>query len=430
VRPIAVDASDTGFDGAPGPAGLEVTRELARLTLDGAQTVVQITRPATPGRFPALIFAHGAGTGNHTAFDEHAEALAGDGIVCLAPDKDLAAYTSFRRDYGHMARQYAELRGWAATQGWADPERLGYYGESEGAWVVPWAAAMSGAAFVALVSPPVVTPREQGLYALGRYLEAVGAPESVFDAALGFAGAAWPRGWMGYVDFDSVGYLAALDCPVLVVYGTADISMPVVQGAQRVIAEAPGPVAVRYYEGADHGLRVGESKRLSPDFLRDLSGWLRGGSMTPRVAGPVPVQPFAAVSPPPSGPMATHVYTGAAGLLALGVAGMGLRKEPRLRLPLALVRFGAVATVLAHAHYLRLLASLATSYRTDPKAVRVGHRLVRLLGLATVAAGTAVAVRARRSRSRRALAAVAAGLGGAAALLSLAGRWGAFGRLL
>jgi hypothetical protein len=251
----------------------------------------------------------------------------------------------------------------------------------------------------------------------------------LYDAALRLAGAAWPRGWFGYVDFDSVGYLAALRCPVLVVYGAADISMPVVQGAERVMAEAGGPVAVRYYAEADHGLRLGASKRLAPEFLRDLSGWARAQATAPRVAGAAPTQPFAAVAPPPSGALATQAATGAAALLALGASWFGLREAPRLRWPLTLVRAGALATVLAHARYLRVLAALATSYRTDPRAVRLGHTAVRALGLATVAAGTVTAARARSSRSRRALAGAAAGLGGAAALLSLAARWGAFGRL-
>jgi hypothetical protein len=428
VAPIRLAAAATGFEGAPGRLGLPLARQLVRLNLDGVATVVQVTRPDRPGRFPVVVFGHGAGTGNHTAFDEHAAALAADGVVCLVADKDLAAYTATRRDYGHMARQYADLWRWGRDQPWADRLQVGYLGESEGAWVAPWAAALTGAAFVVLVSAPVVAPREQTLYALGSYLASVGAPASVFDAAQRFAGAAWPRGWFGYADFDSMRYLRQLDCPVLLVYGTGDISMPVVQGAERVLAEAGGPVAVRYYEAADHGLRVGEAKRVSPDFLADLSGWVRCLSMTPAVAGAAPRQPFAAVAPPRGGPLAGQAYMGAAAVVALAAAGSWARGAPAVRGPLGLVRAGALATVLAHARYLRFLAKLATSYRTDPVAVRAGHHLVQVLGLATVAAGTVAAARASQSRSRRAVAAAAAGLGGAAALLSLAGRWGAFGR--
>ncbi|MDR2381843.1 MAG: prolyl oligopeptidase family serine peptidase, partial [Bifidobacteriaceae bacterium] len=328
VTPIQVTTRATAFEGAPGPLTLPVRRELVRLELDGVATVVQVVRPEVPGRFPVVVFAHGAGTGNRTAFDAHAVHLAHDGVVCLVADKDLAAYTATKRDYGHMARQYADLARWGAGQPWAQPDRVGYYGESEGAWVAPWAATLSGAAFVVLVSAPVVTPREQALYAIETYLASVGAPASVSDAALRFAGAAWPRGYFGYADFDSVRYLSQLSCPVLVVYGTADISMPVVQGAERVMAEVVGPVAVRYYEGADHGLRVGEAKRVSPVFLGDLSGWIRSLSMFPVVAGADPVQPFGVVAPPETVTLATEAYVAAGALLAVAAAGWGGRVGP------------------------------------------------------------------------------------------------------
>ncbi|MDR1117948.1 MAG: prolyl oligopeptidase family serine peptidase [Bifidobacteriaceae bacterium] len=432
VAPIRVSAPDTAFDGAPAPLGLPITRELARLTLDGVSTVVAVTRPDAPGKWTAAVFAHGAGTGNHTAFDEHAAALASDGIVCLVPDKDLAAYSATRRDYRHMAAQYADLARWARRQPWADEARVGFYGESEGAWVAPWAATMTGAAFAVLVSAPVVTPRQQTAYAVGTYLSSVGAPESVLDAGARLAGATWPKGMFSYADFDVTRHLGRLRCPVLVAYGTEDISMPVVQGAERVLALAPGPVAVRYYAAADHGLRRGEDKHVSRQFLLDLGAWLRCFSVTPRVAGAAPTQPFAASSPPGGVALATEGYLGAAGLVALAAAGLGARAAPaEVRLPLTLLRAGAVTTILAQASYLRTLVTLATNYRTDPGAVAWGHRGVRLLGLATVCAGSIVAVRFRQSlsRSRKAAAASAVGLGGAAVLLSLAARLGAFGRL-
>ncbi|MDR1189196.1 MAG: hypothetical protein LBK95_17395 [Bifidobacteriaceae bacterium] len=426
--PIAVTTADTAFADAPPLAEHPVVRELRMVTLDGVPTVVQVTRPDAPGRFPVMVFGHGAGTGNHVAFDEHTEILARRGVIGLVGDKDLAAYTTIRRDYGHMARQYADLARWGRRQEWALPGRVGYYGESEGAWVAPWAASLSGADFVALVSAPVVTAREQGLYAIGSYMTAVGAPAAMFDAGMRLAGATMPRGWFEYLDFDSTRYLPGLECPVLVAYGAADISMPIVQGAQRVMAEVAGPVAVRYYASADHGLRRGPDKHVSRTFLNDLAGWVRCLTPSPAVAGAEPDQPFAAIPPPDSGVIATDGYIGVAALAALAAAGLGAKAaSPRLRWPLALLRAGTVVTVVAHLRYMQLLFQLAASYRTDPVAVRIGHRMVRALGLATVAAGGIAAFRVRESRSRRAVAGAAAGLGGAAVLLSLISRWGAFG---
>jgi hypothetical protein len=256
----------------------------------------------------------------------------------------------------------------------------------------------------------------------------VGAPHSVLDAGARLMGSRWPKGVFAYADFDSLVFLRRLSCPVLVIYGAGDISMPAVQGAQRVLADSGGPVAVRYYAGADHGLRRGDDKHVSRQFLGDLSGWLRSDSMEPQVAGVAPGQPFAAVPPPTGGAVAAQGYWGAAALLALAGAGWGEgASRAGVRLPLTLARAGAVATVLAHLRYLTVLVRLATNYRTDPLVVRLGYRLVQTLGIATVVAGGVVALRVRRSRSRAALASAAAGLGGAATLLSLAARWGAFG---
>jgi hypothetical protein len=317
---ISPDRVETGFDGAPEPADFTVRRELRRLMLDGVSTVVQVARPVAPGRFPALVFCHGAGTGNHTAFDEHCAVLARRGVIAVVADKDLATYSTLRRDYAHMARQYADLADWVRGQDWLAPGRLGYYAESEGAWVAPWAAvnggqrgiaeipggagqpavadarpsperpagtatgtpdrpgpgaaARGGADFMALVSAPVVTPREQGLYAVGTYLTSVDAPASAFDAGVRLCGADQPWDWFEYLDFDATPYLERLNCPIFMAYGAADISMPVVQGAHWVRQTTGGPVAVRYYADADHGLRRGQDHHVSATFLNDLAAWV------------------------------------------------------------------------------------------------------------------------------------------------------------
>src|ERR1035437_4987907 len=88
--------------------------------------------------------------------------------------------------------------------------------------------------------------------------------------------------------------------PVLIVYGTSDASMPTIQGAEQVIADIAlagnGDYTVRYYGGANHGIRIGGE--VSPVFLRDLSDWVGGlpgtASTWPRIAGAQPTQTFEA----------------------------------------------------------------------------------------------------------------------------------------
>ncbi|MDR0593764.1 MAG: hypothetical protein LBG60_11015 [Bifidobacteriaceae bacterium] len=434
VRPILPASTATGFAGAPAPNDFKVVSELALVRLDGRPTVVQATRPDAPGRFPVLIFCHGAGTGNHTAFDEHCAVLARRGLACLVADKDLAAYSTLRRDYGHLARQYADLAEWGRRQPWALDGRVGYYAESEGAWPAPWAATLSPASFLALVSAPVVSPRRQALYAIGNHLRSVGAPAALFDAGVRFARATMPRGWLEYIDFDADPYFRRLDCPVFMAYGAADLSMPVVEAARRIMAEAAGPVAVRYYADADHGLRRGPDSHVSTTFLEDLAAWAAclaaGLAPDPKVAGASPVQPFAAVDPPRGGPIATDAWAGLPAVAGLALAAAANRRQPAAcRRPLAVAGWAALGAAAAQAAYLGLVFWLASRHRTAPAAIRAGHWIVRGLGGLSLAAGAVAARRLPSWPSRRAGAGAALGLGAAGVVLALARRWGAFGRI-
>jgi hypothetical protein len=85
--------------------------------------------------------------------------------------------------------------------------------------------------------------------------------------------------------------------PIFMAYGTNDMSMPVVQAAEIVIADAqiagsPG-VTVRYYAAADHGIRV--NKQVSAQFVADLARWIQllptDPTPSPQIAGDTPTYP-------------------------------------------------------------------------------------------------------------------------------------------
>jgi dienelactone hydrolase len=373
-----------------------------------------------------MVFGHGAGTGNHTAFAEHAAGIAGDGIVCLVPDKDLRTYSIFHRDYEHIARQYVDLAKWARRQPWADPARVGYYGESEGAWIAPLCAALDPeAGFVALISAPVVTGREQSGYAAATYLESVDAPIPLFDAAVRFVGAPMPFGTIEYGDFDVRPYLSALTMPVFMAYGTGDISMPIDQGAQIVMADAPGPVAVRYYAGANHGIRVGEDYHVAHDFLRDLSGWVRSPRTVTGAAGDRPHQEFRAGDVPRAQRLTTQGLAAAASLAAIGASTLPWGRVPApARHAFTLFRLGAVGTVAAYMAYLGRIIRLATTYAKDPIGVVWGYRAVLAAGLVSLGAGWETLRRAPRPTAKLAI-----GGGGATLLLGWVAYWGGLGSL-
>lgn len=167
---------------------LELTPEVSTQVL--IVEPVGLSEPA-----PAVVFQHGAGTGLAEAFAEHAEAFASAGIVAVSPSKRLDTYTTAQRDYPAMAVDYAKSVDLARSLPSVDPDRVGLYSESEGTWVAPIMAADDpDLAFVGLISAPVVTPREQGAFAVDAYLRAVGVPHSLLRAIPRATGAQFPGG--------------------------------------------------------------------------------------------------------------------------------------------------------------------------------------------------------------------------------------------
>jgi hypothetical protein len=285
-------------------------------------------------------------------------------------------------------------------------------------------------AFVVLVSAPVVPPREQAAFAADSYLRNTGVPRGVFRAIPRAVGLSLP-GALEYADFDVTAYQQQMRQPVFVAYGTGDASMPIVQGAETIMADAAvaanGQVTVRYYAGADHGIKVDD--QVVPAFLTDVSGWVLGLPQTatawPQIAGARPEQQFRADPVPMPrwvrdgnvllvGVIVTASALAAAGLLGLGHHGVGVWRRRRalaagrpaptvgriaraLAVPLSLSAAGCLATVAALVWYLWTVARLALEYERNSFAVTGGWLVVRLLGLVTVLFAV-VALRAVRVR--------------------------------
>lgn len=385
----------------------DVATEVVPVQLDGISVEAQISSPVgAPGDRPGVVFVHGAGTGEFAiAFKNQARALASAGIVTLVPDKRLDNYSNSHRDYEAMALDYAHSVDVLRATAGVDPERVGLYGESEGAWIVPVMTARDPSlAFAALIAAPVVPPREQAAFAADSYLRNTGVPGGVFRAIPRAVGMDFPGGGFEYADFDVSPFQQRTTQPVFVGYGTADAAMPTVQGAQQIISDLAvagnDQYTVRYYKGADHGLRVGG--KVSADFLRDLARWIDGLPATataePRIAGDRPQQTYlAAPLKTPrwfgDGNVVLNTVLGAVGAMVAGAgvwlgarvwrrAGTGLAAG--LSGPLFALALGAVLTVGALVWYLLAITRLALDYDKNAWVVQGGWLGVRALGVATV----------------------------------------------
>ncbi|WP_308439369.1 alpha/beta hydrolase family protein [Cellulomonas pakistanensis] len=424
--PLTVQTSATAITGAVEAGPYPVRASVLTVALDGADVDAQLLMPVgVEGDVPAVVFVHGAGTGKFTdAFLDQARSLAEHGVATLVPDKRLDTYTLRHRDYVEMAGDYLRSVDRLRRVDGVDPARVGVYAESEGAWIAPvMAADEPGIAFVVLASAPVVPPRQQAAFAVDSYLRNTGVPQQVFRAIPRAVGMSLPGGGLDYADFDVAPYQRRMTQPVLVVYGTADASMPVVQGAEQIIRDLAiagnTQYTVRYYRGADHGIRVDEI--VAPAFLDDLSGWVLGlpatGAAYPRIAGDQPSQLYwAGPVPQPrwlgDGDVLLVLVAGAVGLLVLLPAGRlavvgvqhlrgrepGPGRDRTLTRRLALLSGASVATVVALVWYLVEVARLAVGYERNGWIVQGGWIAVRVLGLVAVYAAAAVVVRLRRLR--------------------------------
>lgn len=458
---IVVEDADTTIAGAEQTADVgtyEVRETITEVELDGATVRARVLEPVgAPAERPAMLFVHGAGTGRFTeAFTTLTEQLASAGVVTMVPDKRLDTYTTRHRDYVAMAQDY--LRSFEVLQGWPGvaTDRVGVYGESEGGWIVPVMAAVSDdVAMVALVSSPVVPPRQQAAWAVDSYLRNVGVPAAIYRAIPRAVGMDMPGGGFEYADFDVTPYQRQMTQPVFVAYGTGDISMPIVQGAQQIMDDLAragnDQYAVRFYAEANHGLRVDD--QLVASFVRDLAAWIHlsaaGDPVPPSVAGTQPHQTYVAepVQRPAwfaQGDVLVGTVIGALAALVLAPLSVGAHRlvrrsgsglAPGLAAPLAALGVGAVATLAALLLYLARIAHLALNYQRDPLFVQGGWVLVRMLGIATVVAACWFGLRLRAARrqhrgpvagSSSALLALGSSLAGSAALLGVLAYWGVF----
>ncbi|MFI2366441.1 alpha/beta hydrolase family protein [Promicromonospora sp. NPDC019610] len=378
---------------------------------------------------PGIVFVHGAGTGKATdAFTLAATALASAGITTLVPDKRLDNYSTRHRDYEQMARDYAWSVRFLREVPGVDPDDVGLYAESEGAWVSPVMMVDDPRlAFQILVSAPIVPPRQQAAYAVDNYLRNTDVPGGVFRAIPRAVGMKVPGGGFEYADFDVRPWLREQEDPILAVFGTNDASMPLEQGTRELLADADADdVTVRFYERANHGINVETPGGLvlHPDFARDVADWVLGlpatASAPPQVAGAQPEQLYlAAPVPQPhwygDGDWLVGVVVTAGGLLVVGplllggaaLAGRvarrrsgrpGVRLARGLRAPLTGLGVGAVATMLGLAAYLGAVARLALDYEKNALVVQGGWIAVRLLGLVAVVAAALLLNRVRDLR--------------------------------
>lgn len=261
---------------------------------------------------PACLFIHGAGTGKASeVYGDLASAMSSAGITTLVADKRLDNYSALHRDYEAMARDYDRSFQILKTWPGVDPSKVGVYAESEGTWITSiMTARHRDIAYSIMTSPPVYPGRQQMPMAATSYLNLIHAPSDIQRVIPKLLSMDLSVLGLEYADFKALPYLDHLSQPVLINYGTNDVSMPVEQGAREILKRTEGAgnqnVTLRYYP-TNHQIRTGS--RLAKDglpleshYTHDLEDWINGVAegtgadqwSTPMIAGSQPDQHFAA----------------------------------------------------------------------------------------------------------------------------------------
>lgn len=360
---------------------------------------VTVRRPVMKGASPGVVVLHGTGTSSHDDLVEHGEWLASAGITTAIPDKPQDNYTAINRDYDELAAVYEEVATYLRGLDSVDPKMVGYLGESEGALIAPMSAVADPAtAFLILVSDPVLPIRDQGALAADSYLRNIGVPEQVLRAIPRLISSAVADGNFDYANFDPKKYHEQLRVPVLMAYGTADMSMPIIQGANemgRAMGEARNDeLLVRYYKDADHGLRV--NKFILREPFQDMADFVNGLPssvvLSPQVAGAQPRQNY--VAPTVTGPrwfVPSHIVQMAFVAFIVTVLGSALAVAMRKRVDYEGVGraaiYGGLSAIVAWAGfigYLLVVAYHALAFEGNSLLISGGWLITQALALFAV----------------------------------------------
>jgi dienelactone hydrolase len=301
-----------------------IDRDEVRIPVRDTVLAGAVFAPQEPGRHPAVVFVHGAGRGSRSALADQAEYLARSGVVALVYDKRTVGYSFTSRDFDLLAENALAAVRVLRDRPEVDPARVGLRGVSEGGWVVPIAAARSpDVAFAILVCAPNVSPQSQAMWAFDDHLRRIEAPEGFRHAVI----RALSMGEFNYSRHDPLPALRNVRQPVLALYGTDDRAVPVLQSS-RILAQAlesagNAAFAIRFFEGANHDLRVDGG--FAPGYLETMANWIvalpESGdpSHDAPVAGSPPEQARQAIEPPsPPAYGTAPVLLGAFGLAAAG----------------------------------------------------------------------------------------------------------------
>lgn len=286
--------------------------------------------PLSKGLHPAVVLVHGSGAVTRDYFGPIAYHFVRNGIAVLAYDKRGIGGSGgnwLEADFYDLAKDALAGLQFMKTQKEIDPRKTGLWGISQAGWVAPLSASLSKeVAFLVLVSAPAVTPAEQQLQAVEaesliqnmpeeKIQEIIQQTKSQFDTLrleetrketeaevrklkeqgneelLSTSGLENPLFLLFYrniLDYDPIPVLEKIDCPVLLIYGDLDATVPLKGNRDRMEASLKKGGNTNYktliFRGGNHALLESTTgsnsefpylKRFVPGFFDAVTEWIR-----------------------------------------------------------------------------------------------------------------------------------------------------------
>ena len=412
----------------PLPPDRPLQHELTVTTVDGQRLPATLRLPEhpLPGE-PAMVLVSGAGPNKREKLRIEAEAFTRAGIATLAYDKRTVGYSLTERSYSQLADDATAAADLLRAQPGVTPDRVGYWGLSEGGWVAPLAASRDPrSAFLVTVGANGGPPLAQQSWAERIKIEHAGVAGSLVDAyayttyRLISAFGMFPEPY-----YDPTPVLRSLRLPVLGIWGDQDVLTPPVESsaAFRAGLDAAGNTryTLRTIAGAEHAAHTtaggwDRGADLAPGYVDLVASWTSaaatGEAPAPSVTG-VGQQPRTTIPVPPlSWYESVPVQIGAFLLMVAGFAGFGVaaavrrlrgRRGPQAPRSARLLAGAGLVAVLGWPTYLGTLVANGGTRSTDalvwPGLLIAGRPLPWLaLQLVALLAVGALAVTALRHR--------------------------------
>ncbi len=273
-----------------------------------------LVSPAPTGlNRPGLVLVGGAGPGKMVEQLPEAQAFAGSGVVSLIYDKRTVGYSQFALSYSLLADDAMSAIQVLRTKPGVDPNSIGMWGESEGAWVASLTASRSSQiAFLVTVGASGVSPVRQTAWSWGNYLRHAGVTGSLLRTVQGPATRVVVAiGLFPEANYDPVPSWEHVRQPVLALWGANDQEVPS-EESSRIIKDA-----------LDRGGNTHYMIRFIPNAAHDMHVALDGGfgGAASLITAPTTSTGFA--------PGYTDVVTSWVKSLAKGLPGSMVELAPR-----------------------------------------------------------------------------------------------------